>query len=170
MTLKQLLAVGLVGAIAHPALINAGNQPTDRYDSWRDRPIKHLVVIFDENISFDHYFGTYPNAMNPAGEPAFHASADTPTVNGLEGALLTNNPNKSPPTAPAPPTPSVSDRTQAWTASQNHDYMPEQAAFDKRPDGSVPGQGRHARQRRDDALRARPRPPASRWATTTATP
>ena len=23
-------------------------------------PIKHVVVIFDENISFDHYFGTYP--------------------------------------------------------------------------------------------------------------
>jgi len=23
-------------------------------------PIKHLVVIFQENVSFDHYFGTYP--------------------------------------------------------------------------------------------------------------
>src|ERR1700754_4237944 len=34
-------------------------------------PIKHLVVIFQENRSFDHYFGTYPNATNPAGEPAF---------------------------------------------------------------------------------------------------
>ena len=30
-------------------------------------PIKHLVVIFNENISFDHYFGTYPHATNPAG-------------------------------------------------------------------------------------------------------
>ena len=131
MTLKQLLAVGLVGAIAHPALINAGNQPTDRYDSWRDRPIKHLVVIFDENISFDHYFGTYPNATNPAGEPAFHASADTPTVNGLEGALLTNNPNKSAANGAGAANPFRLDRTQAWTASQNHDYMPEQAAFDR---------------------------------------
>ena len=27
-------------------------------------PIQHLVVIFNENISFDHYFGTYPNARN----------------------------------------------------------------------------------------------------------
>jgi phospholipase C len=34
-------------------------------------PIKHLVVIFQENVSFDHYFGTYPNAANPKGEPAF---------------------------------------------------------------------------------------------------
>lgn len=34
-------------------------------------PIKHLVVIYDENISFDHYFATYPDATNPPGEPAF---------------------------------------------------------------------------------------------------
>ncbi|WP_027416752.1 alkaline phosphatase family protein [Aneurinibacillus terranovensis] len=27
-------------------------------------PIKHTVVIFGENVSFDHYFGTYPNAKN----------------------------------------------------------------------------------------------------------
>lgn len=32
-------------------------------------PIKHVVVIFGENVSFDHYFGTYPNASNPTGEP-----------------------------------------------------------------------------------------------------
>ena len=44
-------------------------------------PIKHLVVIFQENISFDHYFGTYPNATTPAGEPAFHPRHGTPTVN-----------------------------------------------------------------------------------------
>ena len=31
-------------------------------------PIKHLVVIFQENVSFDHYFGAYPNALNDAGE------------------------------------------------------------------------------------------------------
>ena len=30
-------------------------------------PIKYLVVIFDENNSFDHYFGTYPNAANLPG-------------------------------------------------------------------------------------------------------
>lgn len=29
-------------------------------------PIQHLVVIFNENVSFDHYFGTYPSATNPA--------------------------------------------------------------------------------------------------------
>ena len=43
-------------------------------------PIKHLVVIFQENVSFDHYFGTYPNAANTAGEPTFHAAPGTPTT------------------------------------------------------------------------------------------
>jgi phospholipase C len=56
-------------------------------------PIKHLVVIFQENVSFDHYFGTYPNATNPAGEPRFVAAPNTPSVNGLTGALLTTNLN-----------------------------------------------------------------------------
>ncbi|MEO6857696.1 MAG: DUF190 domain-containing protein [Solirubrobacteraceae bacterium] len=27
------------------------------------------VVIFQENVSFDHYFGTYPHATNPSREP-----------------------------------------------------------------------------------------------------
>ncbi len=40
-------------------------------------PIKHLVVIFQENVSFDHYFGTYPNAANPEGAPAFTARRRT---------------------------------------------------------------------------------------------
>ena len=55
-------------------------------------PIKHLVVIFDENESFDHYFGTYPDAANTDGTP-FHAKPGTPKVNGLTPSLLNHNPN-----------------------------------------------------------------------------
>ena len=53
-----------------------------RYRGSAATPIKHVVVIFDENVSFDHYFGTYPNAANTDGT-TFHAKPDTPTVNGL---------------------------------------------------------------------------------------
>src|SRR6201995_5237840 len=42
-------------------------------------PIKHLVVVFNENESFDHYFGTYPSALNVEGEPAFKAAKATQT-------------------------------------------------------------------------------------------
>lgn len=85
-------------------------------------PIKHVVVINDENISFDHYFGTYPFAKNPKGEPQFHAAPGTPTVNGLSGPLLTNNPNGA--------NPERLDRSQAVTADMDHGYLSEQAAYD----------------------------------------
>jgi len=95
-------------------------------------PIKHLVVIYDENISFDHYFGTYPTAANVAGEPAFTALAHTPTVNNLVTAnLLTSNPNDTN-TANGvnAANPFRLDRTQAASADQNHSYTPEQQAYD----------------------------------------
>jgi phospholipase C len=94
-------------------------------------PIKHLVVIFQENVSFDHYFGTYPHATNPSGEPQFRAAPGTPTVNGLRGTLLTNNPNATNPVNGTGATnPFRLDRSQAATNDQDHDYTPEQLAFD----------------------------------------
>jgi phospholipase C len=57
-------------------------------------PIKHLVIIFQENSSFDRYFGVYPTALNPPGEPAFEARPDTPSVNGLTETLLLHNPER----------------------------------------------------------------------------
>ncbi len=59
-------AAGTAGATA-PAPAAAAKQATAT-------PIKHLVVIFQENVSFDHYFGTYPNAVNASGDPAFTAA------------------------------------------------------------------------------------------------
>jgi phospholipase C len=93
-------------------------------------PIKHVVVIFNENESFDHYFGTYPNATNPAGEPAFTPAPGTPAVNGLTSALLSNNPNLNSANGTGAANPFRLDRSQAHTASQNHAYGPEQSAFD----------------------------------------
>jgi phospholipase C len=98
-------------------------------------PITHLVVIFQENISFDHYFGTYPNATNPSGESQFTAKPGTPSVNGLTGGLLTNNPNLSEgnnnsQTNSIASNPFRLDPSQAATADQDHDYGPEQMAFD----------------------------------------
>jgi len=85
-------------------------------------PIKHVVVIFDENISYDHYFGTYPKAANTDGTP-FTAKADTPKViNGLTPALLNSNPNEYNPTRLTP--------AEALTCDQNHGYTAEQGASD----------------------------------------
>jgi phospholipase C len=120
------MGLALAGATVGPALTFGAAS-----NSGTATPIKHVVIIFQENVSFDHYFGTYPNAANPAGEPHFHAAANTPTVNGLTGALLTHNPNASNPVNAAGATnPFRLSRSQAATADQDHDYTPEQLAFD----------------------------------------
>ena len=95
------------------------NRPTGGGTTY---PIHNIVVIFQENVSFDHYFATYPHALNLAGEPRFEAKLQTPTVNGLDHALLNKNPNSLQPVRLGP--------TQAATADQDHEYMAEQQAFD----------------------------------------
>src|SRR5262247_2410433 len=82
-------------AVAALTILFLSDRPSSQAESGDETrtPIKHLVVIFQENVSFDHYFATYPNATNLAGEPQFHAKPGTPTVNGLSAALLHSNPN-----------------------------------------------------------------------------
>jgi phospholipase C len=92
-------------------------------------PIQHVVVIFQENVSFDHYFGTYPNATNPQGQPAFKALPGTPSVNGLQGALMTSNPNMNTANGTGATNPFRLDRSRAATSDQNHNYTPEQMAL-----------------------------------------
>ncbi|AJX74717.1 phosphoesterase family protein [Burkholderia pseudomallei MSHR2543] len=108
------------------------NAPVTSQNALRTAtPIKHLVVIYGENVSFDHYFGTYPNAANPPGEPAFSAASGTPSINGLSGLLLTANPNATNPANGAGASnPFRLDRTQAATADQNHAYTAEEQAYD----------------------------------------
>jgi phospholipase C len=97
-------------------------------DSGTATPIQHVVVIFQENVSFDHYFGTYPMAMNTTpGEPIFHADPKTPSVNNLLSAgLLTKNPNFVSPNG----NPFRLSRAEAATCDQDHGYTDEQAMFD----------------------------------------
>ncbi|HLJ89120.1 MAG TPA: alkaline phosphatase family protein [Candidatus Angelobacter sp.] len=102
----------------------------DKDDARTATPIKHLVVIFQENASFDHYFGTYPFSMNLPGEPQFHAKPNTPTVNGLLGVLLFANPNQNPANGSGAANPFRMSPSQAATEDMDHDYTPEQESFD----------------------------------------
>jgi phospholipase C len=109
--------------------------------------IKHVVVVFGENISYDHYFATYPNAANLAGEVPFVPVASTPKPNNLSTPLdptasfaalpatvdlLNANPNSNAagPNGANAANPFRLARTQASTADMNHNYTPEQAAID----------------------------------------
>ncbi|MDX6666773.1 MAG: phospholipase, partial [Solirubrobacteraceae bacterium] len=96
------------GASTHP--LQHRGHVAEKWVHTPSTPIKHVVVIFQENVSFDHYFGTYPNSANTDGQH-FTASTHTPAVDGLLPAtasslppqlrhsanLLTSNPNTASP-------------------------------------------------------------------------
>jgi phospholipase C len=147
--------------LATGAVLSVGVTPSALAEgSATTTPIKHLVVIFQENASFDHYFATYPatdnaaiGAINPVtgrahGGTPFLAAAGTPSINGLTGggltggsavnALVDNNANMP---SGAPTSGAVADpngaanpflllHDQAVTCSQNHGYTPEQKDAD----------------------------------------
>jgi phospholipase C len=121
-----LAAAALTLLPAAPAFADGGHSQTAT-------PIKHLVIIFQENVSFDHYFATYPNAQPNLDKSVYFTQAKpgTPTVNGLTGPLLTNNPNANNTANGANAiNPFRLDRSQASTCDQDHNYGPEQQAFD----------------------------------------
>jgi phospholipase C len=157
------LASALALAVAGAGALAADQHGRDSDDSHRAptaTPIKHVVVIFQENVSLDHYFGTYPNALNLPGETPFTAKPRTPKVNNLVTPLdvnhdfkplagvdlLNNNPN-SVPTNPGAPNNSKMNGTdaanpfrlspaQALTADQGHNESPEESAYNNgRMDG-----------------------------------
>ncbi|MBV8598449.1 MAG: hypothetical protein JO017_06465, partial [Actinobacteria bacterium] len=80
--LPVLAAVAAVSTTASTQARNNATSATTR------TPIKHVVVIFQENVSFDHYFGTYPYARGTDGQP-FVARPGTPPVNGLLPTVAT---------------------------------------------------------------------------------
>jgi phospholipase C len=126
---RKLIALSLSAAAVLTGCGSASS--TDVVPVTSAKVIKHVVVIFGENISFDHYFATYPNATNPSGETAFTPVSGTPKIDGLSGALLTANPNSTQTANGAGATnPFRLDPSQAATADQDHNYGPEQAAFD----------------------------------------
>ncbi|WP_213741916.1 alkaline phosphatase family protein [Bradyrhizobium sp. dw_411] len=140
-----ILVVGATIAVTGPVAVakDKNNTVTDAVNALPTKtPIKHLVVIFNENRSFDHYFGTYPNALNPEGEPVFEPAKNTQRdINNFlsNTTLLTNNPNLNPLNNVAATSSSLAsvasnpfrlDRTQANTADQSHSYGSEQKAYD----------------------------------------
>jgi phospholipase C len=160
---EALFAAGLLfaaGALAAcgddsgktpPPAVDAGGTGSNPGSGFKDpaaafatkTPIKHVVVIFGENISFDHYFGTYPHASNTDGAP-FTAAPNTPAANNLitpldvnngftalaNVDLMANNPNKTNATnATGASNPFRLAQSQASTSDQNHEYTAEQNAY-----------------------------------------
>ena len=136
---RQAMAVVLSGTIV---LAGCGSTPLPTLNpapavitpTTSAKVIKHIVVIFPENVSFDHYFGTYPNAANLASDATkFTAATGTPTNISnyvTNPALVTGNPNLNPTNGAGASGPFRLSAAEAGTADQNHNYGPEQTAFD----------------------------------------
>jgi len=135
LTAAAALSLGI--ALSVPAAAGAAPATGRQGTASTTTPIQHLVVIFQENVSFDHYFGTYPVAANTSGQP-FRAAKGTPKVNNLvntrgaggTGNLLTNNPNQDAGGHQVNPRRyDPANINDILTCDQNHDYGPEQMAF-----------------------------------------
>jgi phospholipase C len=123
--IARFVSLALAAASAGFAL------PSLAADPATTTPIKHVVVIFQENVSFDHYFGTYPVATNStAGEPVFKPAHDTPSINGLltGPAAPPNNPTLNL-AGTGTVQPFRLGRNQATTCDEDHNYTDEQAAY-----------------------------------------
>ena len=64
------MAFALVSAMSLAMASFAGAES----DNGTHSPIKHTIILYQENISFDHYFGTYGHGSNgiPAGSTLTH--------------------------------------------------------------------------------------------------
>jgi len=111
-----LTALSACGELATSATLDELAAPTIT-------PIRHVVVVFQENVPFDRYFATYPHALNLPGESRFVARPDTPSVNGLTDALLRANPNAA--------SPRRLGREQPNVCGSNHSYTAEQRAANR---------------------------------------
>ncbi len=139
LTLAGTAAAALGVSVLSAGAVGLGAAGADAAGAGRHQPhetatpIKHVVVIFGENVSFDHYFATYPHAANVAGErtqgseasaPAFTARRDTPAdiaTLAHDGLLAPRNPNSVQPSRLTP--------SQAVTCDQDHNYAAEQQAY-----------------------------------------
>jgi phospholipase C len=144
--LTALSALAASVALASPQASPTYSPPSQQTLTFggSKTPITHVVEIFQENVSFDHYFGTYPNAANTDGQ-AFTPRPGTPAVDGLPPAtsrslppglrhstnLLTENPNAAQPKRlDSSATGLPGDAGGQLTCDQDHNYSDEQKAFD----------------------------------------
>ncbi|HUJ92422.1 MAG TPA: alkaline phosphatase family protein, partial [Gaiellaceae bacterium] len=144
---RRLIMPALVAAAAAAIAATTQAGVAGRGDDHRPvtrTPIQHLVVIFQENVSFDHYFGTYPDAANTDGSK-FVAVPHTPAVDGLTPAtsfmlpaslrhsadLTASNPNLSLPVRlDTSANGAAGTGNGELTCDQDHNYSDEQQSFD----------------------------------------
>ncbi len=81
--ITALVAASIILPLAYAQQIRSINNPATN-------PINHIVVIMQENRSFDNYFGTYPGASGIPRGTCMPLSPDHPNVGCVKPFLSTN--------------------------------------------------------------------------------
>src|SRR6266487_4401631 len=90
--LSGLVVATMILPLAYAQQITTINNPVAD-------PIKHIVVIMQENRSFDNYFGTYPGADGIAKGTCVPLSPQHPTLARVQPPLSTDLRPRPPPPA-----------------------------------------------------------------------
>ena len=103
-TLTLATSTGTVGAQNASVLANQSKLSVDEKLHYLRKNIKYVFVLFQENRSFDHYFGTYPGAnglystfpgadtTNPMQQPANMTQSFSQTIQNTDGSYGTQTP------------------------------------------------------------------------------
>lgn len=81
----NLITSSMTPSLAYAQQISGSNTPANN-------PIKHIVVIMQENRSFDNYFGTYPGANGIPKNVCMPANPDQPNNGQCVKPFLSINP------------------------------------------------------------------------------
>ena len=60
LSMTKILTTTIIGLLITSMMLSGSMWAWEDDDTKTQ--IKHVVVVFQENVSYDHYFGVYPNA------------------------------------------------------------------------------------------------------------
>ncbi len=103
--------------------------------------IKYVFVLFQENRSFDFYFGTYPGANGLFSQPAAQTPGFTQTIVNTDGTLGTITPFRIPLTVTATGTGATVPIYPADTDSVNHSHTAYQTKINLQANGTTLNDG-----------------------------
>ena len=103
--------------------------------------IKYVFVLFQENRSFDFYFGTYPGANGLFSQPAAQTPGFVQTLVNTDGSLTTISPFRIPLTVTATGTGATVPIYPADTDSVNHSHTAYQTKINLQLNGTTLNDG-----------------------------
>ena len=103
--------------------------------------VKYVFVLFQENRSFDFYFGTYPGANGLFSQPAAQTPGFTQTLVNTDGSLTTISPFRIPLSVTATTTGATVPIYPADTDSVNHSHTAYQTKIDLQANGATLNDG-----------------------------